>query len=186
MRRAISDIRASICSENGTVTLAASSASLCLTSPGKMPRALSELVLPSRPQASRPPDLSQERKDFHSLPACPLSPCPGHPLSLAFCPSRFLFPEHLSPAHSCFFLISSLCLEYFFLPESSWQRPACPLKLTSCLWHSLILRVSPAPGGLCTTLPSEMSDGHKDGGDGGDEDGSSLPSSPSSYGRGTM
>ena len=142
VRRAISDIRASICSENGTVTLAASSASLCLTSPGKMPRALSELVLPSRPQASWPPDLSQERKDFHSLPACPLSPCSGHPLSLAFCPSRFLFPEHLSPAHSCFFLISSLCLEYFFLPESSWQRPACPLKLTSCLWHSLTLRVS--------------------------------------------
>ena len=31
-----------------------------------------------------------------------------------------------------------------------------------------------------------MSDGDKDSGDGGDEDGSSLPSSPSSYGRGTM
>lgn len=30
--------------------------------------------------------------------------------------------------------------------------------------------VSPsAPGGLCTTLPSEMSDGDKDSGDAGDE-----------------
>ena len=31
-----------------------------------------------------------------------------------------------------------------------------------------------------------MSDGDKDGGDGGDEDGNSLPLSPSSYGLGTM
>ena len=141
-QRALSNVRDSIFNKNGTVTMPVFSVSLCLTSPGKkLKGSKRESVLTSRPRASWLPDLCQERKDFHSLPACPLSPCSGHPLSLAFCPSCFLFPEHLSPAHSCFFLLSSPCLEYFFLPESSWQTPTCPSKLTSCLCHSLTLQV---------------------------------------------
>lgn len=68
-------------------------------------------------------------------------PCSAHPPVPASCWSCFLFPEHFSPMHSCLFLISSLYLQYFFLPESSWQTPTRPSKLTSILWHSLALPV---------------------------------------------
>ena len=148
LQRALSKIRDSIFNKNGTVTMAAFSVSLHLTSPGKKPKgSKGEPMLPSRPRASWLPDLRQERKDFHSLPACSPSPCSGHPLSRAFCLSRFLFPVAWTFISRTFMLFSPiiLCLEYFFLPESPWQTPACPSKLTSFLWPSLPTPHPPPP-----------------------------------------
>lgn len=152
MQRAASNIRDSILNENVTVTMAASSVSPCLTSPGNKPgagRGLQERAsapvqaqrfLPARRAPGEHSENAEKGKMLTPF-LLALSPHPGRPLRLAFCPSRFLFPGHLSSAHSCFFLISSPCLEYFFLPESSWQTCSYPSKLTSFLWHSLTLQV---------------------------------------------
>ena len=123
MQRATSDLRASICSENGTVTLAAFSVSLCLTSPGKMPRALSEPVLPSRHKL--PDRLTWARKGRIFTPFPPALSPPVEVILLAWLSAQVV---------SCFLNIYLLHIHGFFsYHPSAWNTSSFQNPPGKCL-----------------------------------------------------
>lgn len=124
------------------------------------------------------------RKGRFSLPSCLASLLVQVILNLACCPSCFLFPEHLSSAHSRFFphiiLLPGILLPSRFLANSSmsFKTHFLSLAFPNSPSSSLLLEDSVRP------LSSVMCDGDEDGdaaggGDGdhgsGDEDDGSLP-----------